>query len=93
MNVGDVLPEVPDDSVDVPTWTVPKNTDIHEARWLDAWFSAQLANVVALHVYGKPLMDLRPVLRADIKDFCDSFVEDVCKRYAGILDAVERMHR
>ena len=72
-----------------PDWRVPANDDIREARWLDAWFALQLANVTALHLYGKPLSALKPLLRADIRSFADSYTEDAATRYAAILNAVE----
>lgn len=73
-------------------WTMPKIEGVDE-RYMDALFATQLANVTALHIYGKPLAELKPVLRADIRAFAESYTEDSVKRYAGILDAVERMHR
>jgi hypothetical protein len=48
-----------------------------------------LANVTALHIYGVPLLQLKPQLRADIRDFAESYVEDAVTRYGGILNAKE----
>lgn len=73
-------------------WSMPSIEGV-DARYLDSFFATQLANVTALHVYGKPLAELKPVLRADIRAYAESYTEDAVTRYAGILDAVERMHR
>jgi hypothetical protein len=70
-------------------WTMPAPFDGVDARWLDAYFACQLANVTALHIYGLPLLQLKPQLRADIRDFAESYVEDAVTRYGGILNAKE----
>jgi hypothetical protein len=70
-------------------WSVPSNLEGTDARWLDAYFACQLANVTALHIYGVPLLQLKPQLRADIRDFAESYVEDAVTRYGGILNAKE----
>lgn len=70
-------------------WEMPKGVEGCDAMWLDAFFAQQLANVTALHVYGVPLLKLRPAVRADIRSFAESYTEDAVKRYSGILNAAE----
>lgn len=71
------------------TWKMPEHVEGMDARWLDAFFACQLANVTALHIYGVPLLRLKPSVRADIRSFAESYTEDAVTRYAAILNAVE----
>lgn len=70
-------------------WQMPQGVDGCDSMWLDAFFAAQLANVTALHIYGVPLLKLRPTVRADIRSFAESYTEDAVKRYSSILNAAE----
>lgn len=71
------------------TWQMPPAEDGIDARWLDAFFASQLANVTALHIYGVPLLKLKASVRADIRSFAESYTEDAVTRYSGILNAAE----
>lgn len=86
----DVIAEPAATVVPLTPWEIPPMDETYDARWRDAWFATQLANVVALHIYGVPLLKLRPAVRADIRSFADSFTEDAGQRYSGVLNAVER---
>lgn len=70
-------------------WQMPAAEPGMDARWLDAYFASQLANVTALHIYGVPLLKLKPTIRADIRSYAESFTEDAVQRYSSILNAVE----
>jgi hypothetical protein len=69
-------------------WTMPTHEGV-DARWLDAYFACQLANVTALHVYGVPLLELKPSIRADIRAYAESYCEDAVQRYSAILNVKE----
>lgn len=70
-----------------PEWRMPTIANAPDREWRDRYFCQQLANVVAMHIFGVPLSQLRPAVRADIKDYCDQFHEDAVNRFARILFA------
>jgi hypothetical protein len=74
---------------DTPDWQVPPNTDIREAQWRDAFFAAQLANVTCLHIWGIPLLRVKPAIRIDVRGYADTFTEDIIERYASVLNVQE----
>src|SRR5688572_2538944 len=57
----------PEIGSDTPDWQVPPNTDIREAQWRDAFFANQLANVISLHIWGIPLLRVKPAIRIDVR--------------------------
>lgn len=69
-----------------PDWTVPRGLDGLDPRWLDAWFASQLANVISLHMWGRPLKQMSARVRALVKDYAETVTDDAVKLFAPILD-------
>lgn len=78
---------------DVPDWSIPKGIEGCDARWLDAWFSTQLANAISLHIWGRPLVQMTSRVRVDVREYAEAVVEDAVKLYSPILDPTQFWRR
>lgn len=70
-------------------WEMPDSAEQNDPRWRDAYFANRLADVTARFIYGCELTALKPLLRADLRSFAESYTDDSVKRYASVLNALE----
>lgn len=73
---------------DTPDWQMPPLDGLTTPAWRDSFFATQLAKATAQLLWGVPLEQVHPKVRAAVRAHADTFTEDVIERYA--LHPVEK---